>query len=88
MTAATVVQVLYVLLQLSVVAAVMLSFKFYCKFYCMFYFTCDRFLTYGAMCTPHFVELVGWQGHPPPKYAHCYAVECKQSKLLVSSCLH
>jgi len=42
MRAATVVQVLYVLLQLLVVAATILSFKFYCKFYCMFYFTCDR----------------------------------------------
>jgi len=40
--AATVVQVLqdlfYVLLQLLVVAAIILSFQFYC----MFYFTCDR----------------------------------------------
>jgi len=48
MRAATVVQVLqdlfYVLLQLLVVAAIILSFKFYCKFYCMFYFTCDRSL--------------------------------------------
>jgi len=34
----------YVLLQLLVVAAIILSFKFYCKFYCMFYFTCDRSL--------------------------------------------
>ena len=45
MRAATVVQVLqdlfYVLLQLLVVAAIILSFKFYCKLYCMFYFTCD-----------------------------------------------
>jgi len=24
------------------VAAIILSFKFYCKFYCMFYFSCDR----------------------------------------------
>jgi len=39
---ATVVQVLYVLLQLLVVAAIILSFKSCCKFYCMFYFTCDR----------------------------------------------
>ena len=42
MRAATVVQVLqdlfYVLLQLLVVAAIILSFKFYYKFY----FTCDR----------------------------------------------
>jgi len=49
MRAATVVEVLqdlfYLLLQLLVVAAIMLSFKFYCKFYCMFYFTCDRSLT-------------------------------------------
>ena len=48
MSAATVVQVLqdlfYVLLQLLVVAAIILSFKFYCKFHCMFYFTCDRSL--------------------------------------------
>jgi len=47
--AATVVQVLqnlfYVLLHLLVVAAVILSFKFYCTFYCKFYFTCDRSLT-------------------------------------------
>jgi len=35
----------YVLLQLLVVAAIILSFKFYCMFYCMFYFTCDRSLT-------------------------------------------
>jgi len=35
------VQVLHVLLQLFLVAAMILSFKFYCKFYCMFYFTCD-----------------------------------------------
>ena len=41
---AAVVQVLYVLLQLLVIAAIILSFKFYCKFYCMFYFTCDRSL--------------------------------------------
>ena len=45
MTAATVVQVLqdlfYVLLQLLVVAAVILSFKFYCKLYCKFYCSCD-----------------------------------------------
>ena len=45
MRAATVVQVLqdlfYVLLQLLVVDAIILSFKFYCKFYCMFYFTCE-----------------------------------------------
>jgi len=38
MRAATVVQVLhglfYVLLQLLVVAAIIVSFKFYCKFYC------------------------------------------------------
>jgi len=39
--ATTVVQVLYVLLQLLVVAAIILSFKFYC----MFYFTCDRSFT-------------------------------------------
>jgi len=49
MRAATVVQVLrdlfYVLLQLLVVAAIILSFKFYCTFYCMFYFTCDRSFT-------------------------------------------
>jgi len=49
MTATTVVQVsqdlFYVLLQLLVVAAIILSFKFYCKFYYMFYFTCDRSLT-------------------------------------------
>ena len=48
MRAATVVQVLrhlfYVLLQLLVVAAIILGFKFYCKFYCMFYITCDRSL--------------------------------------------
>ena len=31
-----------VLLQLLVVAAIILSFKFCCMFYCMFYFTCDR----------------------------------------------
>ena len=41
MRAATVVQVLhglfYVLLQLLVVAAIVLSFKSYCKFYC----SCD-----------------------------------------------
>jgi len=40
MRAATVVQVshglFYVLLQLLVVAAIILSFKFYCKFYCKF----------------------------------------------------
>ena len=32
---------LYVLLQLLVVAAIS-WFKFYRKFHCMFYFTCDR----------------------------------------------
>jgi len=41
-TCTTVEQVLHVLLQLLVVAAIILSFKFYCNFYCMFYFTCDR----------------------------------------------
>ena len=45
MTAATVVQVLhglfYVLLQLLVVAAIILSFKFHCKFYGKFYCSCD-----------------------------------------------
>ena len=48
MRAATVVQVLqvlhglfYVLLQLLVVAAIILSFKFYCKFYCKFCCSCD-----------------------------------------------
>jgi len=45
MRAATVVQVLhglfYVLLQLLVVAAIILSFKFYCKFYC----SCDPSLS-------------------------------------------
>jgi len=49
MRAATVVQVLqdlfYVLLQLLVVAAIILSFKFCCKFYSKFYFTCDRSFT-------------------------------------------
>jgi len=48
MRAATVVQVLqdlfYVPLQLLVVAAIILSFKFYYKFYCMFYFACNRSL--------------------------------------------
>jgi len=45
MRPATVVLVLrglfYVLLQLLVVAAIIVSFKFYCKFYCMFYCSCD-----------------------------------------------
>jgi len=45
MRAATVVQVLCVLLQLLVIAGIIVSFKFYCKFYCMFYFTCDRSLS-------------------------------------------
>jgi len=36
----------YVPLQLLVVAAVILSFKFYCKFYCMFYFTFDPLYMY------------------------------------------
>jgi len=44
MSAATVVQVLYVLLQLLVMAAIS-GFKFYRKFYCMFCFTCDRSLS-------------------------------------------
>ena len=48
MRAATVVQVLhglfYVLLQLLVVAAIILSFKFYCKFYC----SCDPSLRDGV----------------------------------------
>jgi len=52
MRAATVVQVLqdlfYVLLQLFVVSAIILSFKFYCKFYCVFYFTCDR--SFNGVC--------------------------------------
>ena len=43
--AARVLQVLhdlfYVLLQLLVVAAIILSFKFYRKFYCKFYCTCE-----------------------------------------------
>jgi len=60
MRAATVVQVLqdffYVLLQLLVVAAIILSFKFYCKSYCMFYFTCDR----------SFRELRGLLARPVP----------------------
>jgi len=42
MRAATVVQVVQ---ELLVVAAIILSFKFYCMFYCVFYFTCDRSLT-------------------------------------------
>ena len=54
MRAATVVQVLQdlfcVLLQLLVVAAIILSFKFYRKFYCMFYFTCDRSLSETGGC--------------------------------------
>ena len=45
MRAATVVQVLhclfYVLLQLLVVDAIILSFMFYRKFYCKFYCCCD-----------------------------------------------
>jgi len=49
MRAATVVQVLhglfYVLLQLLVVAAIILCFKFYCKFYCRFYCSCDPSFT-------------------------------------------
>jgi len=48
MSAAIVVQVLHgffcVLLQLLVVAAIILSFMFYCKFYCKFYCRCDPFL--------------------------------------------
>ena len=45
MTAAAVEQVpqdlFYVLLQLLVVAAIILSFKFYCMLYCKFYCSCD-----------------------------------------------
>jgi len=45
MRAATVVHILhglfYVLLQLLVVTAIILSFKFYCKFYYKFYCSCD-----------------------------------------------
>jgi len=45
MTAATVVRVLhglfYVLLQPLFVAALTLSFEFYCKFHCKFYCSCD-----------------------------------------------
>ena len=55
MSAATVVQVLqdlfYVLSQLFVVAAIILSFKFNCMLYCMFYFTCDRTLAPLAAAT-------------------------------------
>jgi len=56
MRAATVVQVLhglfYVLLQLLiVVAAIILSFKFYCKFYCRFYCSCDPSFTSALQCT-------------------------------------
>jgi len=55
MKAATVVQVLqdlfYVLLQLLIVSAIILSFKFYCKFYYMFYFTSDGSLTIPALAS-------------------------------------
>jgi len=56
MRAATVVQDLqdlfYVLLQLLVVAAIILSFKFYCMFYSMFYFTFDRSFIPGRKRVP------------------------------------
>ena len=58
MRAATVVHVLhglfYVLLQLPVVAAIILSFKFYCKFYC----SCDPSfrVRYTGCCG-------GWRGN-------------------------
>ena len=67
--AATVVQVLhglfYVLLQLLVIAAIILSFKFYCKFHC----SCDPSLiraighchprsAASGMAVPHSVILV------------------------------
>jgi len=65
-TCTTVVQVLqdlfYVLLQLLVVVAIILSFKFYCEFYCMFHFTCDRSLTdqygsYAFSCSPFTIHI-------------------------------
>jgi len=52
MRAATVVQVLhglfYVWLQLLVVAAIILSFKFHCKFCCKFYCSCDPSFTHAC----------------------------------------
>jgi len=42
----------YVLLQLLVVAAIILSFKFYCKFNCKFYCSCDP--SFRDICWPAF----------------------------------
>ena len=64
MRGATVVQVLhglfYVLLQLFVVAAIILSFKFYRKFYCKFYCSCDPSLT--SKFGPPYKKVI----RPPP----------------------
>ena len=68
---ATVVQVLYVLLQLLVVAAIILSFKFYCKFHCVFYFTCDRSFMNEDLIIPvngqsHYWLDTAWRANPTP----------------------
>jgi len=67
----TVVQVLhglfYVLLQLLVVAAIILSFKFYFMFYCMFYFTCDRSFTWSNRLPSGAVMHLSYE---PDEYSH------------------